>query len=71
MDAVLGAGSALSSIKSLQIEIGMLHLYEGQSSYGADLQHIDRLGYDLTGVYPVSRDKLGRIVDADCLFIRR
>jgi FkbM family methyltransferase len=71
MDVILGAGQALTSVKSMQIEIGMQLLYEGQSTYGADLERLDRAGYDLAGIYPVSRDRTGRVVDADCLFTRR
>ena len=64
-----GAAGCLSSIMALQIELSITPIYAGAPAYAAVLQHMTDRGFDITGIYPVRRDELSRIVNFDCVMI--
>lgn len=69
---VEGAQNALTSITAIQIELGILSLYEQAVAFPQAVARLSELGYDLGAIFPVLRDvdEL-RLVDVDCVFVRR
>jgi FkbM family methyltransferase len=65
-----GARDILPQVASLQIEVGLMPLYEEHTPYASVLAEVSAMGFALTGFFPVARDTRGRVVDADCLFRR-
>jgi FkbM family methyltransferase len=72
LDVVDGAAAVLPEIDAIQLELSVIPLYQGASSFLTAAQRLSELGYDLSGLFPVSRDgdRL-RLIDADCVFVRR
>lgn len=71
LSVVKSATGLLPRISSLSIEIGLSTLYDGQESHLDVLQELDALGFVIAGVFPVGRDRLLRVIDADFLFVRK
>jgi FkbM family methyltransferase len=65
------AGEKLSVIRGLQAEIAAHHFYEGMTSFGASIDAYRELGFEITGVFPLSRefDNL-RVIEFDFVFMR-
>lgn len=66
-----GATEALRHIPALQTELSFLPIYKGMPSFQEVLPHLQQLGFDVTGLFPVSRDGLLRAREFDCVMIRR
>lgn len=69
LKVIAGAAACLSSIMALQIELSIKPIYAGAPAYATVLQHMTDRGFDITGIYPVRRDELSRIVNFDCVMI--
>lgn len=52
-----GASKILPKIKGIQIELSLVHLYEGQSLYHNMLDYFINLGFELYDILPVFSDK--------------
>jgi len=64
-------GAVLKNVHALQIEVSMKSIYKGAPRYIEVLDELERLGFEITGMYPVSRDKRSlAIVEYDCVMTR-
>lgn len=62
----------LDSVRALQVEVSMKSIYKGAPRYIEVLDELERLGFEITGMYPVSRDKHSlAIVEYDCVMTRQ
>jgi hypothetical protein len=66
-----GATTSLPTVKALQTEASVLGIYKGMPRYMDTIRYLDERGFDLTGLYPVSRDHALRLVEFDCVMINR
>lgn len=57
LQVIEGASKILPKIKGMQIELSLVHLYEGQSLYHNMLDYIINLGFELYDILPVFSDK--------------
>jgi FkbM family methyltransferase len=72
MDVLAGAGARIGEIRGLQMEASLHAVYEGVPSFIEMLSDVTAAGYDLAGVFPVTKDTdRMRIIEADCLFVTR
>lgn len=69
LKVIAGAARRLSSIMALQIELSFKPIYASAPTYHDVLQRMAIEGFDVTGIYPVRRDELFRIVNFDCVMI--
>jgi hypothetical protein len=69
MDVIEGARKALPSITALQLELSVRPIYDGQPSLPQTMAALADLGFELLGVFPISRDGL-RVVEFDGVFCR-
>jgi FkbM family methyltransferase len=65
-----GAGAMVTRILGLQTEVAVRLLYRGGADYLEALRRLQQLGFDLTGVFPVTRDRHMRIIELDCVLTR-
>jgi FkbM family methyltransferase len=65
------AGELMPRILGLQSEIAAHHFYEGMIPFGDAINAFQQLGFEITGVFPLSRefDNL-RVIEFDFVFIR-
>ena len=57
--------------KALQTEASVIGIYKGMPQYMDIIRYLDERGFDITGLYPVSRDSALRLVEFDCVMINR
>lgn len=65
-----GATGCLHRICALQSEVAVKPLYENSPTYLYALPKLNELGFELSGVFPVSRDERLRVVGLDCVLVR-
>lgn len=71
LEVLAGARDALPHVRAIQAEISLKPIYEGAPHYLEALAEFERLGFEITGMYPVSRDKETlAIVEYDCVLVR-
>jgi hypothetical protein len=71
MDVIDGAGTALSSIAALQLELSAKPIYDRQPSFVPAICRLGELGFEVAGMFPISRDSDGlRVVEFDAVFCR-
>lgn len=71
MEVFAGAGDRIADFVGMQSEIAALQLYEGSPHMSEALAAYDDAGFEITGMYPVTREETtGRIVEFDCVLVR-
>ena len=72
-DRVLaGAHNVLDRIRSIQIELSLVPLYEGQVLFDEIRRRLGSLGYELSAMFPVYVDEMtGQTLQIDGLFVRQ
>ena len=71
MNVIRGATGCLDALLAIQVELSVRHVYTGSTPYLAALAELEALGFELTGVFPVQRDSSLRVVNLDCVMVRR
>lgn len=69
LKVIAGAERSLHAVMALQIELSIKPIYEGAPRYPVVMEQMTALGFDVTGVFPVRRDELSRIVNFDCVML--
>jgi FkbM family methyltransferase len=70
LEVLAGAAGVLDRIAVLQSEVSVRPIYEGMPTYLQALDTFQQCGFQLTGLYPVSRDREWRIIEYDAVLIR-
>ncbi|MFZ5779761.1 MAG: FkbM family methyltransferase [Pseudomonadota bacterium] len=71
LEVLRGARASLSKVCALQTEASIRGIYKGMPGYMETLRALDGLGFDITGMYTVSRDTALRLVEFDCVMVNR
>jgi hypothetical protein len=71
LQVIAGIGEWRNRILAMQSEISMLPLYEGMPTYAKSIETFGDLGFDVTGLFPVSRDEMLRVIEFDCTLISK
>lgn len=66
-----GGLNRLKMVPLLQTEISFLPIYQGMPTYQESLSLLMQIGFDVLGMFPVSRDDTGRVREFDCLCLNR
>jgi FkbM family methyltransferase len=69
LEVLAGADGVLDHLVGIQLEASLTPIYEGAPTFVQTVEHVTGLGFDLTGVFPVNRDSLFRLIEVDCVFI--
>jgi FkbM family methyltransferase len=70
LEVVRGAGSAITRVQGLQVELPLKAVYDGVPSFTESFDELRALGFDLVGLYPVTRDARDNVIELDCLMQR-
>lgn len=72
LEVLRGARAALHHVEVLQSEISTKAIYQCMPSYLSSLAMFDELGFEVCGMYPVSRCKRSlAVIEYDCVLRRR
>lgn len=69
LEVFKGAKHLLPSIKALQTELSVQQISEEMPDYITAIQALNKHDFDITGMYTVSRDRILRVVEFDCVMI--
>ena len=69
LEVLKGAETNLSQISALQTELSCMRIYKGMPGYLKVLNALDKRGFQLSGLFPVTQDTLLRVIEADCVMI--
>ncbi|MER6348690.1 FkbM family methyltransferase [Streptomyces sp. NPDC001595] len=71
LEVFAGAGERVADFVGLQSEVAALRLYEGSPRMGDAIAAYEAEGFEITGMYPVTREAAtGRVVEFDCVMMR-
>lgn len=71
LEVIRGAGAALALVKALQTELSVKPIYEGTVPFQQAISHLNGLGFEVTGLFPIARDNDGlRVIEFDCTMLR-
>lgn len=70
LNVLRGLGEAIGTLQSLQSELSVVAIYEGQPDYVTSLAFLRDQGFVPTCIYPVQRTGGGRVLEFDALFVR-
>ncbi|MGE3163528.1 MAG: FkbM family methyltransferase [Planctomycetota bacterium] len=67
---ISGANGILSQVRALQSEVSVRPLYHDALGYRECIAEYERLGFELTGLFPCAQEEDQRVVEFDCVMIR-
>lgn len=71
LEAFAGATAVLPQVVALQSEVALMQIYEGMPRMQESLAVFEGAGFEVTGLYPVSREaRTGRVLEYDCIMVR-
>ncbi len=65
-----GAAGILPQVLALQTEVSARPVYEDMPDYLESIRHLNGLGYEITGLFPIARDNALRVIEFDCVMVR-
>lgn len=71
LEVVKGATATLRNIVAMQTEASIINIYEGMPGYMDTIRILNDRGFDVSGLYPISRDAGMRLIEFDCVMINR
>jgi FkbM family methyltransferase len=72
LEVLKGAVSSLKYIAGMQSEISCRAIYNGMPTHIESLNYFDNLGYEITGIFPLSHDKEDMsLLEFDCVFRKK
>jgi FkbM family methyltransferase len=67
LEVLGGASASMPSILALQSEVSVKPIYEGMPNWTDAIGVCKSLGYEVSGLYPVNRDKNMSVIEFDCV----
>jgi len=71
IEVLEGSRQSLPGIPALQSEASVIGIYKGMPGYMDTIRYLGGRGFDISGLYPVSRDRSLRLIEFDCVMINR
>ena len=69
IQVVEGAKPILKHVVGMQMELSFRPIYQGMPAMPEVLAFSAALGFQATGLFPISRDKEMRLIEVDCVFV--
>jgi FkbM family methyltransferase len=70
-DVLRGLEGHLDQILGIQLELSLVQIYEGSENYIKTLEWLTQAGFELTSLYPLVRAKGLRLLEVDCIAVRK
>jgi len=70
LNVLRGVAGNIHRILGLQSELSLKPIYSGMPDYLQVLFEAARLGFEVTGFFPVVRDRAGSLIEVDCVMQR-
>jgi FkbM family methyltransferase len=71
LEAFAGLGDRARDFVAMQSEVAVMEIYAGMPRMAEALEVYERAGFEITGLFPVSREAdTGRVLEFDCVMVR-
>lgn len=71
IEVFAGLGDRTKEIVAMQSEMALLSIYDGMPRLPAALETYEEAGFEVSGMFPVTREKdTGRVLEFDCVLVR-
>ncbi|MUL42886.1 FkbM family methyltransferase [Streptomonospora sp. PA3] len=71
LEAFAGAGARTADLVGLQSEVALMQIYEGMPRMQEAITVYEDDGFEITGMFPVTREQAtGRVLEFDCVMVR-
>jgi FkbM family methyltransferase len=71
LEAFAGLGDRAAEICAMQSEVAVMPIYDGMPLMAEAIAAYEAAGFEITALYPVSRQsRTGRVVEFDCVMVR-
>jgi FkbM family methyltransferase len=71
LEAFAGLGDRVGEIVAMQSEVSVVEIYAGMPPMAQALEAYEGAGFEITGLFPVSREaETGRVLEFDCVMVR-
>ena len=71
LEAFAGLGERARDIVAMQSEVSVVEIYAGMPPMAQALEAYESAGFEITGLFPVSREaETGRVLEFDCVMVR-
>ncbi|WP_017612389.1 FkbM family methyltransferase [Nocardiopsis salina] len=71
LEAYAGGGDRVREFVGLQSEVALMQIYEGMPRMAEAIATFEADGFEITGMYPVTREETtGRVLEFDCVMAR-
>ena len=70
LEVFSGLGRYADRVAIMQSEVSLVNIYEGMPHWTDSIDAYERAGLHVAGMFPVTRDREGRIIEYDCLLVR-
>lgn len=70
LNVLKGGALCLKKINFVLVETSFIPIYKNSPSFNEIYEYLNSLGFKLSGIYPVSKNTLGQIIETDSLFIK-
>jgi FkbM family methyltransferase len=72
LEAFAGLGARVEELVGMQSEVALLKIYEGMPTMTEALAVYEGSGFEVSGMFPVSRERrTGRVLEFDCVLVRQ
>ena len=69
-EVLKGGEQALRDCVAVLCEVSVIPIYRNQTDWMTAIAELNRRGFELAGLYPVTRTKSLQVIEFDCLTIR-
>jgi hypothetical protein len=71
LEAFAGLGERARDVVAMQSELALVEIYEGMPRLPEALRAYEAAGFEVTAMYPVSRElRTARVLEYDCVMVR-
>lgn len=71
LEVFAGLGERVRDFVGMQSEVAVLRIYEGMPRLTEAIETYERAGFEITGMFPVTREETtGRVLEFDCVLAR-
>lgn len=70
LEVFRGLGERVGEIVGLQSEVALLTIYEGMPRMPEAVALYEAAGFEISGLFPVTREPDGRVIEYDCVMVR-
>ena len=71
LEVIKGAEKTLPLVRALQTEVSIIPVYENMPAFFEIHKILSESNFDITGLFPVTRDSHQRIIEFDCVMINK